>query len=122
MIDANPQDINMVDFLRPRTKTPVMRTIGDYRQLNDALFHAGTNSGSQVRVRRPGRTACTSTCSNVKRDATGVQSYDVAVRNLDGAGPHTRGVEIAAPADDGAERRRQHVHVDGQEHRRRPRR
>ena len=23
-----------------------MRTIGDYRQLNDALFHAGTNSGS----------------------------------------------------------------------------
>ena len=24
-----------------------MRTIGDYRQLNDALFHAGTNSGSK---------------------------------------------------------------------------
>ena len=41
-IDAHPEDINMVDFLRPRTKTPVMRTIGDYRQLNDALFHAGT--------------------------------------------------------------------------------
>ena len=35
---------------------------------------------------------------NVKRDATGVQSYDVAVRILDGAGPHTRGVEIAEPA------------------------
>ena len=27
-----------------------------------------------------------------------MQSYDVAVRSLDGAGPHTRGVEIAKPA------------------------
>ncbi|TFV33796.1 hypothetical protein E4K10_40685 [Streptomyces sp. T1317-0309] len=45
MIDANPQDINMVDFTRP-DGTKVMRSIGDYRQLNDGLFHAGTGSGS----------------------------------------------------------------------------
>ena len=60
-IDANPQDANMVDFLRPRTKTPVMRTIGDYRQLNDALFHAGTDSGSRTSS-STSPTACTSTC------------------------------------------------------------
>ena len=53
--DAHPEDINQVDFVRP-DGTKVMRTIGDYRQLNDALYHAGTNSGSQVRVhRRPER-------------------------------------------------------------------
>ena len=49
-IDANPQDIGMVDFYRPDgTPVPVVR--GDPRQLNDATFHAGTNSGSEVRVR-----------------------------------------------------------------------
>ncbi len=96
-IDANPQDINMVDFRRPRTQTPVMRTIGDYRQLNDALFHAGTDSGSQYEfVDQANRLHFY--VLNLKRDATGVQSYDVAVRNMDSAGPHTRGVEIAKPA------------------------
>ncbi len=44
--DAHPEDINQVDFVQP-DGTKVMRTIGDYRQLNDALYHAGTNSGSQ---------------------------------------------------------------------------
>jgi hypothetical protein len=57
-IDAHPEDINKVDFPRPRTKTPVMRTIGDYRQLNDA----GTNSGAQYEFEDT-RTGCTSTCS-----------------------------------------------------------
>ena len=75
-IDANPQDINMVDFLRPRTKTPVMRTIGDYRQLNDALFHAGTDSGSKYEfVDQANRLHFY--VLNVKRDAQGIQSYDV---------------------------------------------
>jgi M6 family metalloprotease-like protein len=95
-IDANPQDINMVDFLRPRTKTPVMRTIGDYRQLNDALFHAGTGSGSKYEfVDQANRLHFY--ILDVERDAQGIQSYDVAIRSLDGAGPHTRGVEIAKP-------------------------
>jgi hypothetical protein len=38
--------MNKLDFKRPNGE-PVMRTIADYRQLNDALFHAGLNSGSQ---------------------------------------------------------------------------
>ena len=46
LIDPNPQDIGMIDFYRPDgTPAPVVR--GDPRQLNDATFHAGTNSGSE---------------------------------------------------------------------------
>ena len=37
--------MNAVDYYKP-DGTPIMRTVADYRQLNDALFHAGTNSGS----------------------------------------------------------------------------
>ena len=47
VIDAHPEDIKMVDYKRPKSGTPVMRTVADYRQLNDALFHAGLKSGSQ---------------------------------------------------------------------------
>ena len=46
MIDPNPQDIGMIDFYRP-DGTPVAVVRGDPRQLNDATFHAGTNSGSE---------------------------------------------------------------------------
>ena len=46
MIDANPQDIGMTDYVLP-DGTAVPITIGDYRQLSDALFHAGTDSGSE---------------------------------------------------------------------------
>ncbi|KAF1838969.1 M6 metalloprotease [Decorospora gaudefroyi] len=45
-IDANPQDARQVDFYLPNG-TARYWTIGDYRQLVDALFHAGTNSGSE---------------------------------------------------------------------------
>ncbi|MFD1050280.1 peptidase M6, partial [Kibdelosporangium lantanae] len=45
-VDAHPEDIHTVDFVRP-DGTPKYMTIGDYRQLSDALFHAGTGSGSQ---------------------------------------------------------------------------
>ena len=44
VIDAHPEDIDKVDFLRP-DGTPVKVTKGDYRQLADALFHAGTGPG-----------------------------------------------------------------------------
>ena len=83
----------------------VMRTVADYRQLNDALFHAGLRSGSQfewedaanrlhfyvidihgARGPAPGT------------EGTGILSYTVAVRSLDGKGPQTRGVALNAPA------------------------
>ncbi|MGD8277012.1 MAG: peptidase M6, partial [Gemmatimonadota bacterium] len=46
VIDAHPEDMNRIDYVKPNGE-PVMRTIADYRQLNDALFHAGEDSGSE---------------------------------------------------------------------------
>ena len=66
VVDANPQDIEMIDFYRPDGTRPMI-TMGDYRQLSDALFHAGTHSGSEYESpTRP--TGCTSTSSTCKRD------------------------------------------------------
>ncbi|MEV4345025.1 M6 family metalloprotease domain-containing protein [Actinoplanes sp. NPDC049596] len=94
-IDANPQDIDKVDFVLP-DGTPQKMTIGDYRQLSDALFHAGTNSGSEFEY--------VDTANRLhfyvldrKRDGKGVLSYEVAVRSLDGSGPARRAVR-AYPA------------------------
>ncbi|MCA2211913.1 M6 family metalloprotease domain-containing protein [Jidongwangia harbinensis] len=93
VVDANPQDINMIDFYRP-DGTPAMVTMGDYRQLSDALFHAGTRSGSEYEyVDEANRLHFY--VLNVRRDQTGVLSYTVAVRSLDSdGGPSTHGVAL----------------------------
>jgi uncharacterized membrane protein len=95
----------MTDYVLPDgTKVPI--TIGDYRQLSDALFHAGTNSGSEYEY--------TDTANrlhfyitNVHRDRAGVLSYTVAVRSLDGSGAQQRGVRVlpsvAKPASNGVQ-------------------
>jgi M6 family metalloprotease-like protein len=103
-IDAHPEDINKLDFRRPNGE-PVMRTIADYRQLNDALFHAGNFSGSKYEwVDAANRLHFY--VIDTKRDARGILSYTLAVRSLDGRGPHTRGVfAILAGIDRGANRR-----------------
>ena len=105
VVDANPQDITMTDYVLPdSTKVPI--TIGDYRQLSDALFHAGTDSGSEYEY--------TDTANrlhfyvtNIHRAGDGTLSYTVAVRSLDGSGPQQRGVQVlpAAPetGDDGVQ-------------------
>ncbi len=95
VIDAHPEDINKLDFKRPHGE-PVMRTIADYRQLNDALFHAGLNSGSQFEWEdTPNRLHFY--VVDVQHDAKGVLSYTVGVRSLDGAGTQARGGELTAP-------------------------
>lgn len=92
-IDAHPEDIDKVDFHRPNGE-PVMRTIADYRQLNDALFHAGTRSGSLAEwVDTPNRLHFY--VIDVRRDQRGILAYTMAVRSLDGAGPHVRGVALS---------------------------
>ncbi|KAL8388836.1 hypothetical protein RB595_008964 [Gaeumannomyces hyphopodioides] len=93
-IDANPQDIRMVDFIRPNGSA-AMITIGDYRQLADALFHAGTRSGSQFEhVDEANRLHFY--VLDRHRDAAGVLSYTAAVRSLDGSGgPSTHAVRLA---------------------------
>jgi len=100
VIDANPGDINVVDFYRP-DGTPVMRTIADYRQLNNALFHAGENSGSQNEWTDP-YNRLHFYIVDLHFTADSVRYYTLGVRSLDGSGPHERGVELAPPADDGA--------------------
>lgn len=90
-VDANPQDIDKVDFVKP-DGTPQKMTIGDYRQLSDALFHAGVDSGSGYEyVDQANRLHFY--VLDLQRDKRGVLSYTVAVRSLDGAGPHVRGVK-----------------------------
>jgi M6 family metalloprotease-like protein len=92
-VDANPQDIDKVDFVLP-DGTPQKMTVGDYRQLSDALFHAGTDSGSEYEyVDTANRLHFY--VLDLKRDRAGVLSYKVAVRSLAGAGRHARGVAVA---------------------------
>jgi M6 family metalloprotease-like protein len=98
VIDAHPEDINMVDYKQPGTGKPIMRTVADYRQLNDALFHAGLNSGSQYEW-EDAANRLHFYVIDLHTDAKGVRSYTIGVRSLDGAGPQQRGVKVTAPAD-----------------------
>ncbi|WP_433240979.1 M6 family metalloprotease domain-containing protein [Streptosporangium sp. CA-135522] len=96
VVDANPQDIGMTDYVLP-DGTAVPITIGDYRQLSDALFHAGTDSGSEFEyVDEANRLHFY--VLDVRRDRGGVLSYTVAVRSLDGAGPQKRGLKLLPAA------------------------
>jgi M6 family metalloprotease-like protein len=81
VIDAHPEDINMIDYVKPNGEK-VMRTIADYRQLNDALFHAGLNSGSEFEyVDTYNRLHFY--VIDIHRDQQGILSYTVGVRSLD---------------------------------------
>ncbi|WP_329084092.1 MULTISPECIES: M6 family metalloprotease domain-containing protein [unclassified Streptosporangium] len=92
VVDANPQDIGMTDYVLP-DGTAVPITVGDYRQLSDALFHAGTDSGSEFEyVDQANRLHFY--VLDLKRDSKGILSYTVAIRSLDGAGPNKRGVKL----------------------------
>jgi M6 family metalloprotease-like protein len=84
VIDAVPEDKKIVDFVRP-DGTKVYRTIADYRQLNDALFHAGTASGSQYEwVDEHNRLHFYVVDKAVNGE--GALEYQLAVRHLDGKG------------------------------------
>jgi M6 family metalloprotease-like protein len=96
VIDAHPEDINLVDFVKP-DGARVMRTAADYRQLNDALFHAGLRSGSEYEW-EDAANRLHFYVVDVQRSSSGVLSYVVGVRSLDGRGSHTRGVRLQAPA------------------------
>lgn len=95
-IDANPEDIGWVDFLRPNGD-PAMVTIGDPRQLNDALLRAGTGSGSQYEHVDEANGLHFYVIDRVVDDI-GVLTYDLAVRSLDGSGDQERGVEVGPAA------------------------
>lgn len=92
-IDANPQDIELIDFQRP-DGTDAMITLGDYRQLADALFHAGTRSGSEYEYIDEAN-ALHFYVLRVRRDELGVLSYVVGVRSLEGSGASEFGLDLA---------------------------
>jgi M6 family metalloprotease-like protein len=96
VVDAHPEDINKADYVKPNGEK-VMRTVADYRQLNDALFHAGVDSGSQYEWEdTPNRLRFY--VIDLKKDDAGILSYTLAVRSLDGSGPQERGVALTANA------------------------
>ncbi len=95
VIDAHPEDINMVDYAKPNGEE-VMRTIADYRQLNDALFHAGLDSGSEFEWVDP-HNRLHFYVIDLEKDDDGILAYTLGVRSLDGSGPHTRAVTLAGP-------------------------
>jgi len=100
VIDAHPEDINSVDYVKPDGRK-VMRTVADFRQLNDALFHAGLDSGSSFEWEdTPNRLHFY--VVDLRRDERGILVYTLAVRSLDGAGPQARGVALEADTSEKA--------------------
>lgn len=81
VIDAHPEDISMVDYVKPNGEQ-VMRTVADYRQLNDALFHAGLNSGSEYEY-VDAHNRLHFYVLDIHRNEQDVLSYTVGVRSLD---------------------------------------
>jgi len=96
VIDAHPEDINMVDYVKPNG-TKVMRTVADYRQLNDALFHAGLNSGSEFEFIDK-ENGLHFYIIDLQRDNRGILSYIVGVRSTEEKSGRKRNFELAAPA------------------------
>jgi M6 family metalloprotease-like protein len=85
VIDAHPEDINKIDYIKPNG-TKVKRTVADYRQLNDALFHAGLNSGSLYEWEdAPNRLHFY--IIDVQKNEDGILVYKVGIKSLDKVSP-----------------------------------
>ena len=95
-IDANPQDINQVDYVQ----ADGTRRQGDARRrapANDGTFHAGSNSGGEYEFKAAGNNLHFYIL-NKRADAQGVLHYTIGIRSLAGAGPQTRGVQTRSAA------------------------
>ncbi|GHH96930.1 M6 family metalloprotease domain-containing protein [Neobacillus kokaensis] len=92
VIDAHKEDINQEDFKRPDGST-AMLSKGDYQQLADALFKAGTGEGV-ISEYKDEHNRLHFYILDKKYDKKGALSYRVAVRHMDGAGSAARGVAV----------------------------
>lgn len=115
-IDAHPEDINtriapapneqkaIFDYYLPAVVPSILKhpdsgemvpiTLGDPRQLADALFHAGTGQGVvSEHVDEPN--GLHFYVLGTQLDIRGVRTYRVAVRSLEAAGPATRSLALA---------------------------
>ncbi|MBM3420157.1 MAG: peptidase M6 [Bacteroidetes bacterium] len=95
VIDANPGDINVVDYIRPDGKK-VMRTVADYRQLNDALFHAGLNSGSEFEY-IDGPNGLHFYILDIERDEKDILTYVLGVRSTEEKSARQRNFNLSVP-------------------------
>ncbi|KAF2678785.1 M6 metalloprotease [Lentithecium fluviatile CBS 122367] len=94
VIDANPEDAHVVDFYYPNG-TARYWSIGDYRQLVDALFHAGTNSGSEFEYVDEAN-GLHFYVFDINRDSAGVLHYTVGVSSTASNGTAAAyGVELS---------------------------
>jgi hypothetical protein len=100
VVDANPEDIDLVDFVRP-DGTQAKVSLGDYRQLVDSTFHAGTGPGV-VSEHVDEANGLHFYVLDIARDDEGVLSYRVAVRATAGSRPVSRAVSVEATAAAGA--------------------
>ena len=112
-IDANPQDINQVDFVQrrrhagqgdARRRAPAQRRLVQ-RRPELGLQYEYTADGNKLHFY----------IIDKRKDAQGVLHYTVGIRSLDGAGPQTRGVQLG-DADAGRRRGLHHLHVPAEEH------
>ncbi|KAH8602309.1 M6 family metalloprotease domain-containing protein [Bisporella sp. PMI_857] len=94
VIDANPQDINLIDFYRPNGSAAHI-TMGDYRQLSDALFHAGTRSGSEYEFVDEANSLHFFVV-DIERDEDGILSYEVGVTAVNGGSSSVHGVSLSS--------------------------
>ena len=74
-----------------------MRTIADYRQLNDALFHAGNNSGS-LNEWEDLYNRLHFYVLDLKKNKEGILSYKIGIRSLDRPGKQMLGVTVVSPS------------------------
>ncbi|MGH2730508.1 MAG: M6 family metalloprotease domain-containing protein [Actinomycetota bacterium] len=95
VIDAFPNDIGGIDYVTA-DGTRVPYTVGDYRQLADAAFHAGTARGTRNRYVDGDNRLAFSVLK--KRKLDGRLTYEVAVQSLDAA-PLPRDPEVTAKGD-----------------------
>jgi hypothetical protein len=97
--DAHREDIDLVDFIRPDGAVAKV-SLGDYRQLADAAFHAGTGPGVVSEyVDEPN--GLHFYVLDIARDEEGVLSYRVAVRATAGSRPVERAVSVTATTASG---------------------
>lgn len=96
VIDAHPENINIVDFIRPDGQK-VMRTIADYRQLNDALFHAGINSGS-LNEWTDEYNRLHFYILDAAKNEQGILYYKVGVRSVDETAPRKTSISVMPPS------------------------
>jgi len=90
--DAHPEYIDQVDFTRADGSQELLSK-GDYQQLANALFKAGTDEGVQNEYVDEHNRVHFYILDKMVADDEAL-SYRVAVRHLDGAGSYERGVAV----------------------------